>query len=43
MLYKGLRTISVTEAIDTADAATWQMVLMVYGAWHEVLRRHLCR
>ena len=32
--YKGLRTISVTEAIDTADAATWQMVLMVYGAWH---------
>ncbi len=34
VLYKGLRTISVTEAIDTADAATWQMVLMVYGAWH---------
>lgn len=35
----GLRTISVSEAVDKADTTTWQVLLIMHAAWRNVLRR----
>jgi len=37
---KGLRAISVRDALDTANTAMWQMLLMARVAWRDVFRRH---